>query len=87
MKSSKDITRVTDEDLELLKQYGAWTTDAVERLRHAKCVDNVIAELLALRKVADAAGEWAEQPCEPGPPPRLTDEEQKLIDALREASR
>ncbi len=75
------MTRVTDEDLAYVKEHLGLSAS-----EYAK-VDAVIAELLALRKVADAAMKWAEQPCEPGPPPRLTDVERELIDALHEASR
>ena len=78
------MTRVTDAELERMTEMCA--SDVTDD-RRALLGDAIRAELLALRKVADAAGEWAEQPCEPGPPPRLTDEEQKLIDALREAGR
>jgi len=58
------MTRVSDEDLEVLKQYGAWTTDAAERMRHAKCVSHVIAELLALRKVAESAATMVDSAAE-----------------------
>jgi len=56
------MTRVTDEDLAVVQRHTPWTTDVDERSRHRQCINAVIDELLALRKVAEAAVRYCGSP-------------------------
>ena len=49
------MKRASDEQVALITRNAPWTTDRDEQARHRESVKCVLAELLALRKVAEAA--------------------------------
>ena len=52
------MKHASDEQVALITRHAPWTSDRDEQARHREAVKCVLAELIALRKVAEAAKQF-----------------------------